>query len=178
VCFTLAWLRGDDIRLPAESSDLSRSSKRYLWLHCDPTDVLELIAYEPTQFVGADISRLESIVSIALTVREHPHPPASAAVYPFAAHDADLVATIAPAAVMYGSMHLYAGILAKAAGEPERAVDHLRRSAEMNTRIGAAPFLALTLHELAKALGEGEEARQAHNKSQRLARQIGIPWLS
>jgi hypothetical protein len=78
---------------------------------------------------------------------------------------------------MFGSMQLYAGILARVAGDRETAIDHLRAAVVANDEMGALPFVALSLHELANTLPDGDEARDARARSSLIAADVGIPWL-
>ena len=79
---------------------------------------------------------------------------------------------------MYGSMHLYAGLLADAAGDTDRAIDHLRAAVRANSAMDALPFVALAEHELANMLPAGDAATQARAESNKLAERLGIPWLT
>jgi DNA-binding SARP family transcriptional activator/DNA-binding CsgD family transcriptional regulator len=179
VAKTLAWLRGEPIEKTSWSPVLARNLLigRPLWNRSDNEQVLDEIAANPDPTFAADIDRLEAIASIALAVRSTPHAGAAAVAYPFAQRHADVICVVCPGAVMMGSMHLYAGLLASAAGQPESAIDHLRQAVAVNERIGALPFLALSLHELAKVT-EGEESGRNLDESRRLACLLGIPWLT
>ena len=112
-----------------------------------------------------------------MALREQPHPSAAAATFPWAARHAAAFATFAPGAAAYGSMHLYAGLLANGCGRTDQAIEHLRAAVEANARIGAAPFLALSLHELANLTDNRTDARLLRRQCHDLARRIGVPWL-
>ena len=57
-----------------------------------------------------------------------------------------------------GSMHLYLGMAALAAGRPDAAVRHLRTAVTVNDAAGLAPFAALARYRLATALRAGGRA--------------------
>jgi hypothetical protein len=171
---TLSWLRGQEV---SRSASTNSNSGLLLWLSDDPSPQLDRIGREPVLVYRHDIDRLELICSVALTMRRFPHPAAAAATYPFAARYIHLVASFAPGAMMFGSMHLYAGLLAGVAGDTDRAIDHLRAAVRANAAMNADPFVALAQHELANLLPDGDEARQARADSNALAKQLGIPWL-
>ncbi len=173
---TMLWLRGEDVA--RSSSTEPRFDSGLLWLRDDPSALLDLIAREPDLMLRHDLGRLESICSIALTMRQFSHPAAAAATYPFAERYAHLVAGFAPGAMMYGSMHLYAGLLAGAAGNTGRAIEHLRSAVRANTEMGALPFVALAERELAKLLPDDEEALRARSDSTKLAHRLGVAWLT
>ncbi len=173
---TLSWLRGQEITRFTTTD--SNRGEELLWCRDDPSSLLDRIAREPDLAYRHDLGRLETICSVALTMRRFPHPTAAAATYPFAARYAHLVANFAPGAMMYGSMHLYAGLLANAAGDTDRAIDHLRAAVRANSAMDALPFVALAEHELANMLPAGDEATQARAESNKLAERLGIPWLT
>ena len=158
-------------RRSRDSASTNSNSGRLLWLSDDPSPLLDRIGREPALVYRHDIDRLELICSVALTMRRFPHPAAAAATYPFAARYTHLVASFAPGAMMYGSMHLYAGLLAGVAGDTDRDIDHLRAAVRANAAMNAAPFVALAQHELANLLPDGDEARQALCLFERGARQ-------
>lgn len=147
---------------------------RGLWLRRDPSMILEEIAGDPDSFLSSDISRLENIASIALTVAAHPHAEAAAATYPWAQHHRNAFVPVAPGAATYGSMELYAGLLAEVSGDHAAGAEHLRRAARRNNATGARAFEALTLHHLAIILPAGAEARTARDDARRLVDEIGI----
>jgi hypothetical protein len=172
----MAWLRGtehDPIALRERPAD----DVSLLWIQHDPTRSLDLLAAEPHRFFSNVITRLGDLCSLALTLRKHPRPDVATILYPRAAHDAHLVGTIAPAAAMFGSMHLYAGIIARTAGMHDVALAHLQRAIAVNTHMGASPFVALTEHELAVSMGQSKESRVHAAKAHQLAVAGGIPWL-
>jgi tetratricopeptide (TPR) repeat protein len=64
-----------------------------------------------------------------------------------------------------GSAGRYVGIAALTAGRPNEAADHLERALQQNEAMGARPWTAHTMYDLARALlarGQGGDARRAH----------------
>lgn len=176
----LDWLRGGDHpacdhdRLLAyRHADRADRELRGLWLRRNPSVVLEEIARQPGAFLSSDISRLESVASIALTVAIHPHAGAASATYPWEQYHRNAFVPAAPGAATYGSMELYAGLLAEASGDHAAGADHLRLAARRNAAAGARAFEALALDHLATILPPGVEARVARDDARRLA-EIGI----
>jgi DNA-binding SARP family transcriptional activator len=174
----LAWLRGElVVAEPSVDSTVARLDDRMIWLRVDPTPAFDAVAADPESILDWDLGRLDLISALALAMRDHPHEGAARAVYPYARRHAHLVANLTPPGMMLGSMQLYAGILARVAGDRVTAIDHLRAAVVTNDEMGALPFVALSLHELANTLPDGDEARDARARSSLIAADVGIPWL-
>jgi hypothetical protein len=171
----LAWFRGSDA-YPSCGTGRAMTSA-LIWAEADIQPNLDRVAADPESVLGPDIDRMATICSVALAVRVVPHRSAAAAAYPYAARHVDLVATTAPGATMNGSMHLYAGILANAAGDTGKAVEHFRGAIRANAELGALPFLAFAEHELANITPDRVEANHASAHATDLARTLGIHWL-
>jgi hypothetical protein len=64
--------------------------------------------------------------------------------------------------VSVGAVERYLGLLARAGGRHERAAEHLGAAADFNERIGARPWFALSLYDLATLEGDADlKARAA-----------------
>ena len=161
----LEWLSG--------TSRAEVPARIYEWLSLDD------VAENPESFLGPDIGRVAVITLVALAVRDQPHAAAAAVAYPWATRCADLTATWNPGVAMLGSTHLYAAHLAFALGERNAGVSHLKRAIEQNDRLGARPFLAIALHDLANVLdADTADAIAARNRGAHLATELGMDWLN
>jgi DNA-binding SARP family transcriptional activator/tetratricopeptide (TPR) repeat protein/energy-coupling factor transporter ATP-binding protein EcfA2 len=82
-----------------------------------------------------------------------------------------------------GPMARYLGLLASALGRHDEAVRHLEASVALCRRLGARPWLALSLHDLAQALvarrrpGDGARASTLAVQAAALADEIGMTAL-
>lgn len=88
------------------------------------------------------------------------------------------------AIVCYGAASRYLGLLASTMSHWEVAEEHFREALEMNTRIGAKPWLAHTQHEYAAMLlarGQPEDRAQALSllyQALTIARELGMLSLA
>jgi DNA-binding SARP family transcriptional activator/tetratricopeptide (TPR) repeat protein len=122
------------------------------------------------------ISQLDYIASYAL-IADDLHPDVARVVYESALRHLDHIGVFSPGVCMLGSMQLYAGLLARALGDTDLAVDHFREAVAVNTRLGALPFIAFAAYELAATLPHNSEAHESRARANDIARRLGIPWL-
>jgi len=106
----------------------------------------------------------------------------AALVYPELAPLSGASVMIGHLVAFYGAADRYLGMLAGTLGEWERAEGHFERAAQLNRRMGAATWLAHTLHEHGRVLlarGDGERDRAAAllGEAATLAERIGMPAL-
>jgi hypothetical protein len=81
-------------------------------------------------------------------------------------------------AVCLGSTSRYLGGLALTLGHRDAALNHLRHAVQANTELGATLELAHTQLDLARALGDGSEARQLIEQAEAIAAQRGLPAVA
>jgi hypothetical protein len=166
----LDWFRGRRTTSPREFLDPDRwTSDR------DRPLALELVD-ELARELEIKIWQLDYIISLAF-IADDLHPDVARMAYESVLGHLDHIGVFSPGVCMLGSMQLYAGLLARALGDTDLAVQHLRAAVAVNTRLGALPFVAFAAHELAATLPEGDEAREARARADDIARQLGIPWL-
>jgi hypothetical protein len=77
----------------------------------------------------------------------------------------------------------YLGLLAATARQPEEAIRHFGEAIELDEQIGALPYLAHSLYELAAALaaragpGDADEAARALERARGIAERLGLTRL-
>jgi tetratricopeptide (TPR) repeat protein len=83
----------------------------------------------------------------------------------------------------WGPVSHYLGLLAATARQPEDAIRHFGEAIELEEQIGALPYLAHSLHELAAALavragpGDADEAARALERARGIAERLGLTHL-
>jgi len=128
------------------------------------------LADEVAREFGIQTWQMDYVVSCAL-VADDLHPDVARMAYELGTRHLDHIG------VVLGSMQLYAGLLARALGDTERAVGHFRAAVAVNSRLGGLPFVAFAAHELAETLPPDAEARESRARANEIARRLGIRWL-
>ena len=85
--------------------------------------------------------------------------------------------------IILGSVERPLGILAGMIGDTAGSEDHFKRALELNTHMGARPWVAHTQHDYARMLirrdaaGDGRRGRQLLEATQAAYRDLGMkPW--
>ena len=102
----------------------------------------------------------------------------AAPLYELLAPFADTNVVIGLGAVCLGSVSRYLGGLALTLDRRDVAVVHLRRAAAANRALRATLELAHTQLDLARALGDGPEARQLIEEAKAIAAERGLPAVA
>ncbi|MEE9285802.1 MAG: tetratricopeptide repeat protein, partial [Dehalococcoidia bacterium] len=136
------------------TSDFADLPRDFLWMAC-VTNLAETCAFLHDAGRAATLYRL---------------------LLPYAAHNV----LVAPAACN-GSASRYLGLLAATMSRWDEAVQHFEEALEMNTRLGARPYLAHTQHDYARMLidrhgpGDRDKAFRLLTEAIAMYRDIGMP---
>jgi hypothetical protein len=169
---TLRWLRGEPPRTLSANNPWDRG---LCWQRSDPAHILDEFAQDPDAYLDADIERLQTILNVALTVRRCPHPAAAAAAEPWAQRYTHLVAIFQPGAMMFGSMHLYAGLLARAAGHRATAVEHFRAARRRQRRHGCLAVRCVRTTRTRQRTTQGQGGHHPHGRVDEAGRRTRHP---
>jgi len=124
-----------------------------------------------------------TIVAFARTVGHFDDPSYADELYQLLLPFADRICVIGGAVVCLGPASRILGMLARAAGRPEPALEHLADALERSRALGSPPLVARTLVETAKVhllrgtTGDTERATQLLRASRATASGLGMAKL-
>jgi DNA-binding SARP family transcriptional activator len=122
--------------------------------------VLDVLAGDGFAALHQDETWLGAVALVAEAAAIRGHAGHAAVLYAQLSPYADRVAISKPE-ISLGAVERYLGLVAATCGRTEEADAHLRAAAEYNERIGARPWLALSLYDRALLLGDRALADRA-----------------